>query len=696
MQEKGTNAEVSLLTPLARVPFVGRGLAEKLEKLKLRVARDLLYFFPRRYIDLIDVEADTDLPDGAVARLRGVVVELVQRTTANGGAMLGVLFKCGTRHVRGLWFNQPYRHKEFKPGQEVLLRGRVAKHIGIWEMTHPHFEFLTPLSAPEEEGLAPVYRMTEGVTQEELRRVIAKTIDACATRIEEVLPDAFRQPRGLLGIHKALSAIHFPKTREELEIARRRFVYQELLVLQLALGMQRRRRRDEQKADPLLITPKIDTRIRRLFPFALTKDQNRAIEEIAGDLGRSYPMNRMLQGEVGSGKTVVALYAMLLAVAEKHQAVLMAPTEILARQHAQTLEKYLAASKVRWRVLTGGSTAAERRETLAAVAEGTLDVLIGTQALVQSDVQYSKLGLVVIDEQQKFGVKQRAVLKRAGVDPHYLVMTATPIPRTVAMAQFGDLDVSTLRDTPIGRLPTHTYQATGEQRAKWFEFISKKLREGRQGYWVLPRVEEDEASAVRSVEAAFEQLSNGPLEAFRLGLLHGRLSLDEKMAALEAFQRGETQVLVSTNVVEVGIDVPNATLMTIESGERFGLAQLHQLRGRIARGAHPGYCCVFADDASKESQARLEAFTSITDGFRLSEIDLELRGPGSLLGARQHGMPPLRIANLSEDAAILDEARRDAQMLLNDDNALKNDEFALLRRMVMVRFGNVLELGDVG
>jgi ATP-dependent DNA helicase RecG len=416
---------------------------------------------------------------------------------------------------------------------------------------------------------------------------------------------------------------------------------------------------------------------------------------------------------------------MLLAVAHGYQAVLMTPTEILARQHAQTLERLLAASHVRRALLTGGMAASQREAILQLAVAGELDIVVGTQAVIQEDVSFAKLGLVVIDEQHKFGVRQRAMLKHSGLDPHYLVMTATPIPRTVSMTLFGDLDVSTLKDFPPGRQKMHTYLADDDRREKWWDFFRKKLREGRQGYVIAPLVEasqpragtsqsSDEAdeefelpstqaassasstAPPLSLEQVYESLVNGELADFRLGLIHGRMRPDEKDAVMDDFRRGEIQVLVSTSVVEVGVDVPNATLMTIENGERFGLAQLHQLRGRVSRGRFPGFCCVFGNPQTDDSIERLKAFVRSTDGFELAETDFKIRGPGDIFGTRQHGLPPLRIANLLLDADILQEARRDAQEFVKADPGLANEQHALLRRMMMVRYGKALDLGDVG
>ncbi len=468
------------------------------------------------------------------------------------------------------------------------------------------------------------------------------------------------------------------------------------MILQLALALKRQQVYEALPAFPLELTAKIDARIRRLLPFELTAGQNQAIEEIAADMARPHPMNRLLQGDVGSGKTIVAVFAMLLAVAHKTQVVLMAPTEVLARQHVDTLSRLLASSHTHIGLLTGGQTAKARQALLAEIESGEVRIVVGTQAVVANELTYDRLGLVVIDEQHKFGVRQRAALRGGEAQPHYLVMTATPIPRTMAMTLFGDLDVTTLADAPPGRQSVHTYAPPADDRPRWWEFFRKKLREGRQGFVVVPLVDGSEDVQATSLSEAYESLANGELEAFRIGLMHGRMTPNEKEAAMTAFRHGETQVLVATSVVEVGIDVPNATLMTVEGAERFGLAQLHQLRGRISRGSHPGYCCVFSNATTDEAQQRLAAFVESNDGFRLAELDFQMRGPGDLLGTRQHGLPPLRIADLLRDTEVLEEARADARAMVAADPRLARPELASLRRMVLVRYGKSLDLGDVG
>lgn len=692
-----------LATPVQFLKGVGPQRGVLFERLGMYTARDVLFGFPRDYQDLTQLDSLAALEDGKLVRLRGVVREVELRSAGTGRSLLGVLVQGTGGHMRALWFNQPFMRDRFAVGQEVLLTGKVKLRSMVWQMSHPHVTWLeSDADQPLADALVPIYALTEGLAQSHVRRVAREVVETLADQLDEVFPPEYRAAHDLLPLRDALRRIHNPPDRASLDRARRRFIYQELLVMQLALAIKHRRQRDQCRAPALEATAKIDARIRRLFPFEWTPGQEHAIAEVRADLAQPYPMNRLLQGDVGSGKTVVALYAVLVAVAHGYQAALMAPTELLARQHADTLGKVLSASRVRWECLVGGLPTKERQALLADIAAGSVSVVIGTQAVLQSDVQFARLGVVVIDEQHKFGVRQRATLRQAGLDPHYLVMTATPIPRTVAMTLFGDLDVSTLADHPPGRQKVHTYLAGQEQHAPWWDFFARKLGEGRQGYVVAPLVEGDadealdESPLLAGAESLYESLANGPLEAFRLGLVHGRMSPAEKDAAMEAFRTGRTQVLVSTTVIEVGIDVPNATLLTIEGGERFGLSQLHQLRGRISRGTHPGYCCVFAEAASSTAQARLDAFVRSTDGFELAEIDFALRGPGDVLGTRQHGLPPLVVADLVRDAEVLEETRREARQMIGADAELAAPEWRLLRRMVFARYGQALELGDVG
>ena len=690
-----TPAEM-LATPVQFLKGVGPRRAELLVRLGLHVASDILFFFPRDYEDLTDRRKIPDLEEGVLQTVDGVVEDVDLRNTGPGRCVLGVLIRSGGDYLRAVWFNQPFMADKLSHGTRVMLSGKPKRDGLVWAMNHPR---VVPLGDDETEPtgeILPIYPLTEGLQQWEIRAIVRGVLDTHTELLDETFAPDYLQAHNLWPIHRALPEIHFPSEPDNLPHARRRFVYQELLILQLALAVKRHQQHTLREAACFEATAKIDARIRHLFPFELTAGQEQAITEISADMAQRRPMNRLLQGDVGSGKTVVAVYAMLLAVAHGHQAVLMAPTEVLARQHALTLDRLLTQSRVRRAKLIGGLSVGQRDKILFGIAAGEIDLVVGTQAIIQDDVHFRRLGLVVIDEQHKFGVRQRAALKLSGPDPHYLVMTATPIPRSVTMTLFGDLDVSTLRDSPPGRQKVHTFLAEESDREKWWDFFSKKLREGRQGYVVTPLVEESDRLQAASLDETYEALANGPLEPFRLGLIHGRMSPDEKDAVMDDFRQGRLQVLVCTSVVEVGVDVPNATLMTIESGQRFGLAQLHQLRGRISRGKFPGYCTVFSDAVTDEAQERLKAFDSTTDGFRLAEIDFDLRGPGELFGTRQHGLPPFRIADITRDLDLLHEARRDAQALISTDPTLSTPPHARLRHMVQTRYGEVLDLGDVG
>jgi ATP-dependent DNA helicase RecG len=685
-----------LATPVEYLRGVGPARAPLLERLGLRTASQLLFYFPRDYQDVSDERTIAELAeDDSLQSVRGTVQEVAATSSGFGRTRVSVLLADGTGMLRANWFNQPFMREKFQQGQSLLLTGTPRMRGLMWEMSHPQITWLAEEEAPIESKVLPVYGLTEGLSQFHMRRIVQGAVEQFADLLDEVFPARELAQFRLMGLVEAVRTIHKPADREQLAAARRRFVFQELFVLQLALSVRRSEQR-QLPAHPLPVDARIDARIRRLMPFELTESQNRAIAETAADLALDRPMNRLLQGDVGSGKTMVALYAMLACVAHGKQATLMAPTEILARQHADTLAKMLEASRVRWALLTGGLTPSERRRLLEQTAAGQLDVLIGTHAVVEEDVRFADLGLVVVDEQHKFGVRQRAALRHGSVAPHYLVMTATPIPRTLGMTLFGDLDVSTLRDMPPGRQPVNTYLVDPDKEARWWAFVRDRLREGRQAYVVAPLVEESENVSAPSVAAAFERLTNGELAAFRLGLIHGRMSSAEKQDAMESFRAGQLQTLVSTTVIEVGVDVPNATVMTIAGGERFGLAQLHQLRGRVGRGSRPGYCGVLVGAASEAARERLEAFAQSTDGFALAEMDFELRGPGDLFGAAQSGLPPLRMADLARDRDVLEEARREAQLLVAADPGLKHADHARLRQQMLSRYGQALELGDVG
>ncbi|MEM8944590.1 MAG: ATP-dependent DNA helicase RecG [Planctomycetota bacterium] len=690
------NAKQVLLTPVEQVRGVGKYRAELLERLGIRTASDLLFNFPRDYLDLSDERLIEELEAGELQTVRGKVVEVATHTSGFGKARVGVMIADSSGHLRATWFNQPFIAKRFHEGQAVLMTAKPKRRGLMWEMSHPLVTNLAEEEAVSDgRKMLPVYSLTEGVSQYYMRKMVEAAVEEFADVPEEVFPAELLEDYKLLPLDEALRTIHWPDDQQKLDQARRRFIFQELFVMQLAVAIRRLQQRLES-APELPATTKIDARIRRLLPFELTESQNQTIEEVAADMALARPMNRLLQGDVGSGKTIVALYAMLVTIAHGKQAALMAPTEILARQHAETLSEMLTVSRVHFAVLAGGTSKSDRKRILSDVADGKINVVLGTQAIIQDEVKFHDLGLVVIDEQHKFGVRQRAALRQEDQSPHCLVMTATPIPRTVTMTMFGDLDISTLKELPGDRQPINTYLVEPDQESRWWGFVRDRLREGRQAFVVAPLVDESETVAAPSVSAAFEQLTNGELEEFRIALLHGRMSAAEKQEVMDRFRIGETQVLVSTSVIEVGVDVPNASVMTIVGAERFGLAQLHQLRGRVGRGSHAGFCGVMVGEVNEQGRERLEAFSKSTDGFELAELDFQLRGPGDLFGTQQHGLPPLRIADLQRDREVLEEARDKAQKLVMADPGLKRPDHAKLRRQMLLRYGTALELGDVG
>lgn len=696
------NAPDDPLQTLAQfIRGVGPARAELLARLNLQTAGDLLFNLPRDILDLTRVVPAFELKPDLVQTVFGIVVDRDAKELKNGKTIVAVLLRSDGGFVRGIWFNQPYMFRKFELGQKVLFSGKPKFTQRRWEFSHPHLQFLGDDDGEMTGGLLPRYGLTEGLKQHEMRRLMRNVVEDFASQAPELLPESFRERAGVPEIKQALAQIHLPKTLDAYEAGRRRVLFDDLLEFQLGLAMRRRMWQKQQRSVPLANSAKIDARIRRLFSFRFTGGQDRAVQEIVADLARDQAMHRLLQADVGAGKTAVAVYAMLVAIAAGQQAVLMAPTEVLAQQHWQTVDHLLRDSRVDRRILTGQLTAANRRDTLEAIATGKAQLVVGTQALIQSSIQFHSLGLAVIDEQHKFGVMQRAKFSESPIAPHVLVMTATPIPRSLCLTQFGDLDLTVINELPPGRQRIVTSRIFGQAAArKVWDFIRDRLREGRQAYIVCPRVEEDAGlpvgvDATASAEAVYRDLSAGLLKDFRVGIVHGQQSRDERSESMTAFRNGDLQVLVATTVIEVGVDVPNATLMIVHQAERFGLSQLHQLRGRIGRGRFQGYCFLFSDAETPEAVARLSAMESSSDGFRIAEVDFELRGPGDVLGTRQSGSLPLRVADLVRDKIILEEARVAAFNLV-ETGEFDQPEFVPLKIRVLERFAKLMDLQQTG
>ena len=683
-----------LSEPVTSVKGVGPAVAERLATLGLATVRDLLWHFPRLYQDRSNLTPIAAARPGALEALCGTVREAKVAHWRRRGGVLTATIEDETGRIHAMWFGMPYLKKQLKPGTRLVLWGKATLGKRGLTVLAPEFELLGDDEPLHAQRIVPIYPASAGIGQKRFRRILRAALDGFRGQAPDVLPDDLCQQRRLLPIAQALEQIHFPETMKAAELARKRLVYEEFFTLETAIALRKRGIQADVEGIAFDIPPKVDRRIRQRFPFRLTGAQERAIAEIAADMRRPQPMNRLLQGDVGAGKTVVAAYAMLAAIADGHQAALMAPTEILAEQHHRTLSTLLKGSRVRTLLHLGGATAATRREKLAAIAVGEVDLVVGTHALIQRDVEFARLGLVVVDEQHKFGVLQRAALRWKGARPDCLVMTATPIPRSLALTVFGDLDLSTLDELPPGRQPIATRIVTPKDRLAAFRLVRRELAEGRQAFVVYPLVEESETSDLKSATAMVRKLQRDAFPDHAVGLLHGQMKGDEKQARMAAFRDGETRVLVCTTVVEVGVDVPNATVMAIEHADRYGLSQLHQLRGRIGRGAHHSHCLLLVDEAGASD--KLAVLAETTDGFRIAEEDLQRRGPGEFLGTRQHGLPPLAVGDCAQDIELLMTARADAFALVDGDPKLRKRAHRALRLAVRDRYAPVIELASVG
>lgn len=664
---------MDLNTPLDQFPGVGQVRRRALERLGLRTAEDLLRHFPRDYEDRTRICSIAAAPEGESVCILAMVAETPRLSHVRKGLDLTkVRVVDDFTSMTVTFFNQSYVKDALRPGESYVFYGRVEGYGRARQMTNPVFE--REGSARFTGRIMPVYPLTQGVSNNFLAGLTGQALEGCLEQVEETLPPALRQEHALASLPFSYQNVHFPASFEELALARRRLVFEELFYLSCGLAMLKRRRGGET-APAFPSRPSAE--FTALLPFTLTGAQRRALDEIAYDTMTGRPMNRLLQGDVGSGKTAVAAYGAWLAWKSGFQCALMAPTEILAAQHFATLTALLEPAGMRVALLTGSRKAAEKRKVYAALQSGEIDLIVGTHALLSEGVEFSRLGLVIADEQHRFGVAQRAALAaKAQLRPHVLVMSATPIPRTLALIIYGDLDVSVLDELPPGRTPVATYLVGEDKRQRMYGFVRKLVGEGRQAYIVCPMVEEgeDAAAELKAVTAYADKLQTEIFPDLRVSFVHGKLKAKEKEAVMDAFAAGQVDVLVSTTVIEVGVDVPNAALMIIENADRFGLSQLHQLRGRVGRGKHRSYCVLLSDNQNPDTRERLKVMTRTTDGFRISEEDLKARGPGDFFGKRQHGLPQLRVADLAGDMRVLKEAQAAAEELLAADPALERPE----------------------
>jgi len=691
-------------TPIDAVPGIGPRTAPAFRHLGISTAGDLLRHLPMRWerdrgertvAELAELCSRGESPIAAV-RVEAASVRHAPRPKPRTEAT----FEDATGTVRAVWFNAPWMRGRLHPGSRGVLQGQAKLRGKYLELANPKWEPEgEEPAAAREERLRPVYPASEELSSAQVERAVRAVLEPLAAQLEDPLPAEYRASRALPPLADCYRRMHAPREEDEVLEARRRLALEELLVLQLGVMMKKHRMRTSSRARAVPVTAAVDARIRARFPFAFTDDQVAACAEIAADMAGRLPMNRLLQGDVGSGKTAVALYGMLAAVASGGQAAMVAPTELLAEQHFASISRFLAGSDVRVELLTGSLGAAARREALARLASGEAQIAVGTHALLLEGARFRSLSLAVIDEQHRFGVEQRAAMRAkvaadSGEVPHVLVMTATPIPRTLSLTVFGDLDVSVIRSRPAGRQPVTTRVVTREREQEVYAYLRGRIDAGEQCYVVVPAVEES-ATGLKDAEGTARALAAGAFAGARIGVVHGQMPRDEREATMDRFRRHEMDVLVATVVIEVGVDVPNASLMVVEHADRFGLAQLHQLRGRVGRGTRRSLCVFIGDPLTLDAVRRLEAVGQTDDGFEIAELDLAIRGPGELFGSRQSGLPPFRVADLERDADLLRLARRDAKEWIDRDPDLALPEHRAVRRKLMHAYGGALGLADV-
>lgn len=669
-----------------------KGVGEKKERLlknmNIETVEDLLRLFPRKYEDRREVCYIMEAPFDKEVLVRGKVISRQTRGSLyNKKTPLRILVQDSSADLEVLFFNGRYLANYFNPGSEYTFYGKITLNNGRRQMAHPEFHRLG--DKDDIRGIIPVYPLTEGITQAAMRKLLSEAIHLTGD-VKEWLPESAVRENNLCGPDYALKNIHFPVDERSIREARYRMIFEELLILQT--GLLYIKNKNVSEDDGIVIDGYWDeTAFMESLGFEFTSGQQKVWRDIKHDLAGKKPMNRLVQGDVGSGKTAVAQISMYAAVRSGFQAVMMAPTELLAKQHLSSMRKVFDSLGIKTQLLCGSMKTAEREKVLHDLAEGNVDILVGTHALIQPDVKFKNLGLVITDEQHRFGVNQRALLTEKGKNPNVLVMTATPIPRTLAVILYGDLDISVIDTMPAGRRPVKTFLRNEESRDAIYDFVRKKIKEGRQAYVVAPLIDQSEIMECRSAQEIYDELRQR-FPDIRTGLVHGAMKQEEKDLVMESFSAGDTDLLVSTVVIEVGIDVKNATVMVIENCERFGLAQLHQLRGRVGRGIHQSYCILICGHESKVANQRNEIMVKSENGFEIAEEDLRLRGPGEIFGTRQHGLPELNISDLVRHGEILESAGKTASRILKSDPKLSKKENRGLRKRVVKMFGENIQL----
>lgn len=671
------------------VKGIGPKKAEKLNKLGIYTIKDLLYYFPRQFEDRSVIKKIAQLEDEEKVTVKALITNIESYTPKKGMTITRIDVKDDTGFAKLTFFNREYIKNTFRVGDSILAFGKVKKNGRFVELNSCELEYLS--ASPKNIGkLVPVYPLSYGVTNKDIMNTVRMVFESKDIKIPEYMPEYILKKYRLCGIEYAIKNIHFPKDKESLKIALYRLIFEELLVLQLGLFMYKGGSSDE-KGILFKRNQRLDEVLKSL-PFSLTRAQNRALNEIIDDMCSEKVMNRLVQGDVGSGKTVVALLALAECVFNGYQGALMAPTEILAQQHYESFTETFEDIGINVELLTGSVTKKQKEGILQRAKDGEIDILIGTHALIEDNVEFKNIGLVITDEQHRFGVRQRGKLSSKGESPDILVMTATPIPRTLALILYGDLDISIIDELPPGRQPIETIAVEKKKRGKVYNsLVRREVDKGRQVYIVCPLVEESETLDITSATETAEEIKRDFFPDLRVGLLHGKMKPSEKDTIMTAFKNHELDILVSTTVIEVGVNVPNSTLMIIENAERFGLAQLHQLRGRVGRGKHQSYCVLIYGSNSEVCRKRMNIMEETNDGFKISEKDLEIRGPGEFFGTMQHGVPELKVANLFKHMKILKTVQQEARIIIGEDPTLDFKEYRGLKREIESKFKDKIE-----
>jgi ATP-dependent DNA helicase RecG len=692
-----------LKTSIQYLKSVGPKKRKIFEKLGIKTIEDLLYYFPRRYQDRTNFIPISKIQENQFQAIKGEIFIKGQRQSRRRRwfSIFEAVVCDSTAKIPVVWFNQPWLKNLFKNGQKVILYGRVERYEGVLQMDSPEFEIL-------EEGednsdslnvtkMVPIYSLTEGLTQRYFRKTVKYALDNFMSGIADPLPYDIRKRQNLLNLAKSLLNIHFPENREIQEAAYRRLAFEEFFLYSIPVSLRKLKRKQKKGVSHKVDEGFIKT-LKESLSFNLTNAQNRVLNEIKKDMQLDRPMQRLLQGDVGSGKTVVATIAAMIAINSGWQVAFMVPTEILAKQHYENIKAQILkfSQKIHIAMLTSSLATKKKQKIYREASEGKIDLIIGTHALIQEELKFKNLGLVVIDEQHKFGVSQRALLPRKGPNPDILIMTATPIPRTLSMTIYGDLDISVIDELPPARMPVETRVYPEENLPDVYEFVKERVKEGRQIYIVYPIIEESNYLELKSARQMYEYLRKDIFAGFRLGMVHGRLKRVQQEKVMLEFKRGNLDILVATSVLEVGVDVPNASVLVVEHAERFGLSQLHQLRGRIGRGRYQSYCILIAKPQSAEAIARINAISKMKDGFQIAEEDLKIRGPGDFFGHRQHGLSELKIANPITQLSILQEAKQEATKIIEADPQLLMRQNLYIRQRLNMRFPEYQKLMFVG